>query len=87
MRLATFNARAETVAEKPMFRDSFKKRRCLIPASGYYEWQDTPSGKATVLFHAARWSDNHDCRPVVQMDGQGDRRRFALVHDGHHRAE
>jgi putative SOS response-associated peptidase YedK len=50
MRLATFNARAETVAEKPMFRDSFKKRRCLIPASGYYEWQDTPSGKQPYYF-------------------------------------
>ena len=50
MRLATFNARAETVAEKPMFRDSFKKRRCLIPASGYYEWLDTPSGKQPYYF-------------------------------------
>ena len=50
MRLATFNARAETVAVKPMFRDSFKKRRCLIPASGYYEWQDTPSGKQPYYF-------------------------------------
>jgi putative SOS response-associated peptidase YedK len=49
-KLATFNARAETVAEKPMFRDSFKKRRCLIPASGYFEWKDTPDGKQPYYF-------------------------------------
>jgi putative SOS response-associated peptidase YedK len=37
------NARAETIATKPSFRTAFKRRRCLIPADGYYEWQKTDS--------------------------------------------
>jgi len=49
---ATFNARAETVATKPMFREAFERNRCLIPASGYYEWLPTPTGKQPYYYTA-----------------------------------
>jgi putative SOS response-associated peptidase YedK len=39
------NARAETVGEKATFKMSFQKRRCLVPADGYYEWMKGPEGK------------------------------------------
>jgi putative SOS response-associated peptidase YedK len=49
------NARAETVAVKPAFRSPFAKRRCLIPADGYYEWQAAPAGtKAKQPFYIYR---------------------------------
>jgi putative SOS response-associated peptidase YedK len=46
----TINARSETVASKPSFRESLQKRRCLVPADGFYEWQRGAGGKQPFCF-------------------------------------
>jgi putative SOS response-associated peptidase YedK len=48
-----FNARAETIAEKPTFKNAFAKRRCIVPANGYFEWQVTEDGKVPQFIHPA----------------------------------
>ncbi len=45
------NARSETVATKPSFRSAFKNRRCLIPATGFYEWAKVGKAKLPHHFH------------------------------------
>jgi putative SOS response-associated peptidase YedK len=45
------NARVEGIADKPTFRDSIKKRRCIVPASGYYEWQGEKGHKQPYYLH------------------------------------
>ena len=66
VKMATFNARVETVETKPFFRDAFKRTRCLIPVSGYYEWQDTPDGKQPWYFTA------RDGSPALTTAGLSD---------------
>lgn len=62
--LATFNARIETAATKPTFRQAFERRHCLVPASGYYEWVGAGKDKqpwyirpveAPMMFFAGLW--------------------------------
>ncbi|HEX8093281.1 SOS response-associated peptidase [Jatrophihabitans sp.] len=45
------NARIETVTEKPAFKKAAARRRCLLPAEGYYEWQKTDNGKVPYFLH------------------------------------
>ena len=87
LRLATFNARVETVMTKPFFREPFKHSRCLIPVSGYYEWQDTAKGKQPLYF-TARWLASTDGRGSLgSVEKQGNGRTHKVVHDDNQRAE
>lgn len=46
------NARAEGITEKPMFRDAFKRRRCLVPARGHFEWKGEEKAKQPYFIHS-----------------------------------
>jgi putative SOS response-associated peptidase YedK len=54
------------MTEKPFFREAFKRTRCLIPVSGYYEWEDTPGGKQPWYFTAC------DGSPALTIAGLWD---------------
>ncbi len=45
------NARAETVGRRPAFRDAFKKRRCVVPADGFFEWAGRKGARQPLWFH------------------------------------
>jgi putative SOS response-associated peptidase YedK len=67
------NARAESVAEKPAFKTAFRKRRCILPADGFYEWEKLPGRRKQPVFVHRRdgepiafaglwevWRDDHE---------------------------
>jgi len=54
------------VTEKPFFREPFKRKRCLMPVSGYYGWDDTPGGKQPHYFTAC------DGSPILIIAGLWD---------------
>ena len=59
------NARAETVADKPSFRSAFARRRCLIPACGYFEWQTVPGERKQPWYISLRGADGRDSVPMA----------------------
>ena len=92
-----FNARSETMAEKPTFRSAFKKSRCVIPISGYYEWkQDNDGIKHPMYIHgenedliylAGLCETTTQSATVITREAHGalkeihDRQPIALNHD------
>ncbi|MFK3796621.1 MULTISPECIES: SOS response-associated peptidase [unclassified Pseudomonas] len=87
------HARAETLAEQPMFRQAFRERRCLLPANGFYEWRGTvrkrpfwlTPGEGSALFFAAIWEaypvDGHDWLSVAVVTQSAMNQRRPLILD------
>lgn len=80
-----FNARGETVAQKPSFRSAFKQRRGLMVLDGYYEWRDrqpyfvTPS--EGMLYAAALWESGLDRLSTTMVTTESTGERMTWLHD------
>ena len=84
---STFNARAETIADKPMFRSAFKRTRCIVPASGYYEWHTIEKAKQPYFISAANGGVLSIAGLWDRWTRPGDRRDDFERHVDHHRRQ
>ncbi len=84
------NARAETLAQKPTFREAFLRRRCLVPATGFYEWEKRGRARLPWLFRradalpfafAALWETDADGEPAAVLVTTEANARLAPIHD------
>ena len=81
------NARAETLREKPAFRDAYRKRRALVPADGYYEWMQLgPRDKQPYFIRPASGAPFALGGAVGNLARPGHRRTARIVHADHDRA-
>src|SRR4029077_11549955 len=76
------NARAERIDTAPAFRRPFQKRRCLIPADGFYEWKKTPEGKIPYSIEMKDWAPFVFAGPSSKYSG-GFAKLFSLVEVKH----
>jgi len=77
------NARAETVAERPMFRRAFERGRCLVPADGWYEWYKPGKGPAVPYFMHLPEQRPFAFAGIATRDGAGDRTAAILTAPAH----
>ncbi|VXC79203.1 putative SOS response-associated peptidase [Pseudomonas sp. 8Z] len=92
------HARAESLAEQPMFRESFRERRCLIPANGFYEWRGAGrkrpywmSNGEPLMYFAALWEfypvGGHEYLSLAMVTQSASSLRRPLILDEQERAQ
>ncbi len=73
------NARADTLTQKPSFRDLLAKQRCLIPANGFFEWERLPSGRKRPLFFRLPNRGLFGFAGLWTTSGDGTGRAFTII--------
>ena len=80
------NARAETLEEKTLYRGALQSRKCLVPASGFYEWQAQGAKKQPYKIALRKGALMAFAETLGKVEA-GDRRTRLVIHDHHDRGE